>query len=770
MKRLFNNINEWKIIQDKIEYDENRLAESIMSLGNGYMGMRGNYEESYSKDTHRGSYIGGVWYPDKTRVGWWKNGYPNYFGKVPNSVNYIGIDIYVNGDLLDLGKAKIINFYRELDMQNGVLTRTFIVDVNGKQIEVKVIRFLSINTKELGVIKYEVKSLNFDGEITFVPYLDSNVKNEDSNYEEAFWVNISSDSHEHFGSVVARTKDNPFNTEVFTICATMNIKPSKEAKLNTYSNKEYYSENTLVFDIKKEESVSIEKYVAITTTRDYDQEELILKANNILSKETFKGYETVLKEQCEAWNKRWESADIKIEGDSLAQQGIRYNLFQLFSTYYGEDARLNIGPKGFTGEKYGGATYWDTEAYCLPVYLGVTPKEVSRNLLVYRHNQLDKAVENAKKLGLEGALYPMVTFNGEECHNEWEITFEEIHRNGTIVYGIYNYTNYTGDFDYIKEKGIDVIVEVARFWASRVHLNKRKDLYMIHGVTGPNEYDNNVNNNWYTNYLAKWCLEYAVDNIKWLEEECIEAVNRNNVTEDELKNWLNIASKMYLPYDEELDIIVQHDDFLDKEFIKVKDLPKENMPLNQKWSWDKILRSCFIKQADVLQGMYYFGDKFSKEEKKRNFDFYEQYTVHESSLSPCIYSVVACEIDNLDKAYELYSRTARLDLDNYNNDTEDGLHITSMSGAWLSIVQGFAGMKTFNQSLCFSPKLPQNWDGYSFNINYRENILKVEVNKENVKILNLSDNNINVSIYGEEYNIENEVVVSLVVGKEACNA
>lgn len=763
MRRLFENINEWKIIQDNIEFEENRLAESIMSLGNGYMGMRGNYEESYSKDSHRGSYIGGIWYPDKTRVGWWKNGYPNYFGKVPNSINYIGINICINGEVLDLAKVNVEQFYRELDMKNGVLTRKFIADISGNKIEVNVVRFLSIATKELGVIKYEVKSLNFDGEVTFIPYLDSNVKNEDSNYEEAFWVNISSESSENRGSVVVRTKDNSFETEVFTVGANMKVKSSKEAKISTNTNKEYYSENTMVFDVKQGETVGIEKYVSITTTRDYNKDELLYKGDQILSNEFDKGYDLLLKEHCEAWNKRWESADIKIDGDKLAQQGIRYNLFQLFSTYYGEDSRLNIGPKGFTGEKYGGATYWDTEAYCLPVYLGVAKKEVSKNLLVYRYNQLDYAKANAKKLGLEGALYPMVTFNGEECHNEWEITFEEIHRNGSMIYAIYNYTNYTGDFEYIKEKGIDVIVEVARFWASRVHLNARKNVYMIHGVTGPNEYDNNVNNNWYTNYIAKWCLEYASENIAYLENEDIEAANRNNVSKEECEKWINIASKMYLPYDNDLDIIVQHDDFLDKELIKVKELPKENLPLNQKWSWDKILRSCFIKQADVLQGMYYFGDKFTTEEKKGNFDFYEQYTVHESSLSPSIYSIIACEIDNLDKAYELYSRTARLDLDNYNHDTEDGLHITSMSGAWLSIVQGFAGMKTFNQKLSFNPKLPKNWNGYSFNINYREHILNIEVNKEFVKVINLSDKSVNAIIYGQQYSIDDQLTVCLVV-------
>ncbi len=759
MRRLFNNINEWKIIQDKIEYEENRLAESIMSLGNGYMGMRGNYEESYSKDSHRGSYIAGVWFPDKTRVGWWKNGYPNYFGKVLNSVNYIGIDILINGEVLDLGKATVKCFYRELDMKNGILTRKFVADVSGKEIEVNVVRFLSIAKKELAVIKYDVKALNFDGEITFKPYLDSNVKNEDSNYEEKFWINISTDSNKMSGNILAKTKENSFGTELFTIGATMNIKANKKEKILTYSNKEYYSENTLVFDINKDETISIEKYVSITTTRDYEGNELLNKNKEILEKEVSKGYEALLKEHSIEWNKRWETADIKVNGDELAQQGIRYNLFQLFSTYYGEDKRLNIGPKGFTGEKYGGATYWDTEAYCLPVYLGVANKSVSRGLLEYRYSQLEPAKEQAKKLGVEGALYPMVTFNGEECHNEWEITFEEIHRNGSIVYAIYNYTNYTGDYEYIKEKGIDVIVEVARFWASRVHLSQRKGLYMIHGVTGPNEYDNNVNNNWYTNYIAKWCLEYAASNIKRLNSECIESVDRNNVTSKEVEKWLNIEENMYLPYDEELDIIVQHDDFLDKKFIKVSNLPKDNLPLNQNWSWDKILRSCFIKQADVLQGIYYFSDKFSIEEKKRNFDFYEQYTVHESSLSSCIYSIIASEIDNLEKAYELYSRTARLDLDNYNNDTDDGLHITSMSGAWLAIVQGFAGMRTYKESLSFAPKLPRQWEGYSFNINYRYNKLRISVSKDIISIENLVGNPIQVKVYDKDYIVSNKIEI-----------
>ncbi|MCC0673604.1 glycoside hydrolase family 65 protein [Clostridioides sp. ES-S-0145-01] len=760
MKCLFDNINEWKVIQDKIEIKENRLAESIMSIGNGYMGMRGNYEERYSGDSHRGSYIAGVWFPDKTRVGWWKNGYPEYFGKIPNSVNYIGIRIFIDGVELDLEKCNVENFYRELDMKNGILKRKFTVNINGKKFEANITRFLSVSVKELAVIKYDIKALNSSAKIKFIPYLDSNIKNEDSNYEEEFWNAVSSSSSEYRGNILSRTKENTFKTPIFTVGATMHIKTRGKVDDISYLSTDNYCENSITMDVLENETIGIEKYVTITSTRDYSENELLKKCDDILNIEISKEYEEILNEHTKLWNKRWESADIKIEGDKSSQQGIRYNLFQLFSTYYGEDSRLNIGPKGFTGEKYGGATYWDTEAYCLPVYLGVADKSVARNLLVYRYNQLKQAKDNAKKLGLKGALYPMVTFDGVECHNEWEITFEEIHRNGSIVYAIYNYTNYTGDFGYIKEKGIDVIVEVARFWASRVHLSTRKDLYMIHGVTGPNEYENNINNNWYTNYIAKWCLEYAVENVLKLKKEYSECVERNNLSLEEIEIWRIISNKMYLPYDEDLQIIVQNDNFLDKEFIEVKDLPKENLPLNQKWSWDKILRSCFIKQADVLQGIYYFGNRFTKEEKKRNFDFYEKYTVHESSLSSSVYSIIASEVDDLKKAYELYSRTARLDLDNYNNDTNDGLHITSMSGSWLSIIHGFAGMRTWNETLSFEPKLPQEWNNYSFNINYRDNNIHVDVYSNLIKIENLKGKPIKIIVYGEEYVLEKSIEIN----------
>src|SRR5690606_17105463 len=310
-------------------------------------------------------------------------------------------------------------------------------------------------------------------------------------------------------------------------------------------------------------------------------------------------------------------------------------------------------------------------------YLSTSDKEVTEQLLDYRYNQLEGAYHNARQQGLKGALYPMVTFNGIESHNEWEITFEEIHRNGTIAYAIYNYTNYTGDDSYLQQKGIEVLVGISRFWADRVHFSKRKNSYMIHGVTGPNEYENNINNNWYTNKMATWTLRYTIDSLAKASHVKKEELG---ISEEELAQWQDIIERMYYPYDEELGVFVQHDTFLDKDLQTVDSLSPDERPINQNWSWDKILRSPFIKQADVLQGLYYLNHEFSIEEKERNFDFYEPMTVHESSLSPAIHAILAAELGKEEKAVEFYARTARLDLDNYNNDTEDGLHITSMSG------------------------------------------------------------------------------------------
>lgn len=746
MKRIFE-INPWKVITHTFNKEDKRLQESMTSTGNEYMGMRGMFEEKYSGDTHKGIYLGGVWFPDKTRVGWWKNGYPEYFGKVINAVDFVSVDVKLDGESVDLAKDEFSDFELALDMKSGILTRSYVVKRGEKKVKLNFERFISVDMKELYADRITVENLSSASvEVEIESSIDADVFNEDSNYDEKFWNVLSKKKDQTTGRLVAETIENNFGTPQFTTEMLMANVSDLDAKepVETYLK----VSNVFAGTLEAGKKTVFEKRVVVVTSRDYATlEDLDAAGEKLSAKQAESSFDELKAAQANGWAKRWEKADVVVEGNDESQQGIRFNLFQLFSTYYGNDARLNIGPKGFTGEKYGGATYWDTEGFAVPLYLALADQSVTRNLLEYRHEQLPGAYHNAKQQGLDGALFPMVTFNGIECHNEWEITFEEIHRNGTIAYAIYNYTRYTGDTEYVTHDGFDVLVGIARFWADRVHFSKRKGMYMIHGVTGPNEYENNVNNNWYTNILAKWCLNYANEIADKVDADKTAELG---LTSEERAKWHEIADNMYLPEDKELGIFVQHDTFLDKDLTPVKDLPQDQLPLNQHWSWDHILRSPYIKQADVLQGIYYFVECFTQEQKERNFDFYEPLTVHESSLSPSIHAILAADLHKEDKAFEMYSRTARLDLDNYNNDTNDGLHITSMTGSWLAIVQGFAGMRVIDDELQFAPFLPKEWTGYKFRINFRGRLLSISVSQEGTQIDLLKGDDLTIKLNGKD--------------------
>lgn len=748
--------DKWCIIEEGFDQENVKSSESIFSMGNGAMGQRANFEESYTGETFQGSYIAGVYYPDKTRVGWWKNGYPEYFAKVLNAPNWIGIKIVVNGVELDLATCKkVSHFKRELNMKEGWYARSFqVVTSNNAEIGVEVKRFLSLDIDELGAISYHIKVLKAEAEIIFEPYLDSGITNEDSNWDDKFWntTNVSTSGNRAF--IEAHTMKTNFKTCTF-MQASLDYQGT-EVLGETGIATETFVSLKFTQKVKAEESVTLQKFGGYTVSRNHPSNELVQVANNALDKAQSIGFNGLLQKQKEAWASIWEMSDIVIEGDVKAQQGIRFNIFHLNQTYLGTDSRLNIGPKGFTGEKYGGSTYWDTEAYCIPFYMATKDDKVARKLLKYRYNHLEKAIANAKKLGFSNgaALYPMVTMNGEECHNEWEITFEEIHRNGAIAFAIHNYYRYTGDYSYIPEMGLEVLIGIARFWYQRVNFSEDKGKFVMLGVTGPNEYENNVHNNWYTNYLAKWSINYTLTqlvNVKnGYPEDYHRIMGKTKLTDRECDKWKNVADHMYFPYSKKYGVFLQQDGFLDKELVKVSDLPKTDRPINQKWSWDRILRSPYIKQADVLQGFYFFEEDFSIEDLGKHFDFYEPFTVHESSLSPCVHSIQAAKLGRMDQAYNFYLRTSRLDLDDYNKEVEEGLHITSMAGTWMSIVEGFGGMRIIDDKLSFTPRIPEQWKAYSFKVNFRDRIIKAHVTAKSVTFELSGAKAVSIRVHGKK--------------------
>lgn len=765
--------DEWNIIEDSFHPDQLRMSESIFSLGNGRFGQRGYFEEPYSSDSYRGAFVAGITFLDQTRVGWWKNGFPRYYTRIPKAADWSRINLRLIDEELDIATWDVNSFYRRLDMKEGISYRDMeVTSPRGNRIRIHVEHITDMARPHLCLIKYRVTSINYAGKVSLVPVLDGSTTDDTEHPNVKIWNILRSGVVSDCAYLWTQTR-----REDAQVCYAMTCSFFKNGKETAGANairieKEKQSGFSVGTDVKPGDHVTLVKYIALNTSLYHERNELV--EHSVIEAREAKsiGWDTLLEEHKQAWQSIWDETDVVIEGDAEAQQGIRYNIFQLYQTYRGDDPRLNIGPKGFTGEKYGGNTYWNTELCCVPFFLLSTPNETGKNLLTYRYKQLPKAIENARKLGFKGgaALFPQVTSSGEECHNEWEITFEEIHRNNIIVYAIAQHAALTGSLDYIAHHGLEVMIAVSRFWSQRVSFSRPKQKYVILGVTGPNEYENNVDNNWYTNYSCIQCLKVTLHYLEQVAQEYPEEYARisrdtslNQAEESE--QWRKIIEQMYLPEDRERGIFVQNDGYMDKVLESTDAIPADERPINQHWSWDRILRSCYIKQSDVLLGLYLYYYRFDRETIRRNFEFYEPMTVHESSLSPHIHAILAARIGKVEKAYRLFLRATRLDLDDYNNETDEGLHITSMPGSWLAIVRGFAGLQILERHLYLAPVLPKEWTSYSFKVNYRKNTLHVRVGQE-IQISLTAGDGLRIQVYGQCYELKPEEVLKVGLGKE----
>ena len=760
---LDNNyiLDPWSIIEDKFDQSKMIDSESIFSLGNGKIGQRGNFEESFSGNKSIGNYISGIYYKDKTKVGWWKKGYPDYFAKMVNCPNWNSIKIEINNKLLDLSKCKIISYRRELNMKEGWCERKVHLEISDSdEIEIKSKKFISLKRENIGVIKYSIKALNSSLKIKVLPSIDIDVKNNDANWNQPFLETIETSTEKNFSTVNSKIINSDFEITTFIKSKYFINSIAIEANYIRSNNKNLIGCSS-TFDLDKNHELSILKLGGYVNSNDTPVEEFKNVIKHEIESALKQGFANLMDENKKEWSKIWNNSDVIIDGDVKSQQAVRFNIYHLNQTFNGKDPKLNIGPKGFTGEKYGGVTYWDTEAYCIPFYLGTKDSNVAKNLLKQRYDQLPNAILNAEKIGLNhgAALYPMVTANGEECHNEWEITFEEIHRNAAIAQAIKKYLNFSNDNEFMINKGIKILIAISRFWEQRVNYSNALNKYVILGVTGPNEYENNVDNNWYTNYSAKWCLEYTNETLKEIADSNLDhykkILNETSLEKTEIYKWNKIINNIYLPYCKDLDVFIQNDGFLNKDLQPVSSIPINQRPINQHWSWDKILRSPYIKQADVLQGFYFFEDDFSNDELLKNFNYYEQFTVHESSLSACIHCILASKTNDLNKAYDYFVRASRLDLDDYNKEIKQGLHITSMGGTWMSIVEGFAGLKIINDKVYLNTKIPKQWESYSFKVNLKNRKIEINVNHEVTSVRLISGDKINIVINNADTSLKN---------------
>ena len=510
---------------------------------------------------------------------------------------------------------------------------------------------------------------------------------------------------------------------------------------------------------KEGKCVTLDKFICYSTSLDMEKEKLEAFVQDELAAAKSEGYEKLKEQQKNYMQDFWKTADVEIKGNEELQQGLHFNLFHIIQSA-GRDGKTGMGAKGLSGEGYEGHYFWDTEMYVLPVLIFTEP-ETARKLLDYRYATLPQARDRARILGhMKGALYPWRTINGEEASTYYPLGTAQYHINADISYALSLYLQVTGDVEYLKEKGAEILIETARVWADVGSFAECKGgKYCICDVTGPDEYNVLVDNNFYTNLMARENLRDAVRAVEYLKEHAQEDLKRLEEKLDfsvkELELWREIIGKMYFPYDEKRQVYPMDDGFMMRKPWDENKIPPEK----RAWLYENyhplfIMRHRMSKQADAILGMYLHNDLFTEEEIRRNYDFYQEVTLHHSSLSTCIFGIVACDIGYLDEAYKYFSQSARMDLDDYHNNFYAGIHAANMAGTWQAIVNGFAGVRCQNGVLKFKPIIPKEWEEYAFRLKFNGALLEVCITKTEAKFTLVEGDEIAFTVRGKEVELK----------------
>lgn len=738
----------WNIIEEGFNPQYGRVAESVFSLGNEYMGVRGFFEEDYSGDTLLGSYFNGIYERRKLPRSAYK-GITDSIEFMVNSVNWLYTRIIADDEILDLNVCDFSKFIRKLNLKNGVLTRSFIWHTkNGKKLKLTFERFLAMKNVHIGAQKISVKPLNFSGSIKVILGLDFSIKH--YAYDDNFWEcqnKIFEDSYLSITGTVKGTKQ-----QVFSSCyITGDFSGQKDL-----TEKEKIVAKEFVLQLSKGNEATLTRLVinhVCSNPDDKNAQELFKALCNSSKTELMNlNYSDLKLENFLWWDKVWESSDIVIKGDELNQQGIRYCIFQMFQTYHGARKGTNIGAKGLTGEAYNGNAFWDTEVYCLPFFI-FNDIEAAKNLLLFRYYTLPEAKKRAESLDCKGAFYPIATISGRECCDLWQHASLQLQASTGVAYGIWFYEKMSNDKAFLFDYGLEMLAEICRMLATRGAWTENRTKYGYYCVMGPDEFQMMVNHNFYTNYMARFTFNYTLDVLDMLkkndEKQYTEFIAKMNLSEEELNEWKEMADKMYIPYDEETGLYEQHDGYFKLPHVDIHSIPVEDFPLYHNWSYDRIYRNDMIKQPDVLMLMLMFNNCFSEKEIKTNYEYYEPRCIHESSLSPSVHSILASQLKKHDEAYEFFKFATRMDLDNYNRNTNEGLHTTSIAAAWMNIVYGFGGMRSDGDILSFAPSIPEKWSGYSFRVTYFDTVIHVEVEKNTVSFRAINGKPVKIKVYDE---------------------
>lgn len=734
-EKLKNLLHEekWLIVQEKYNSEENLKYESVFALSNGYLGIRGSYEEG-AKNTLPYLYINGVF--DKSET---------FMRELATLPNWLGLSVYVEKEKIGVENGEILEFSRVLDMKTATLMRRMIVrDKKGRETLLEAMRFVSRKHVHRMGIRLYVTALNYSGIAEVENITDAGIYNfyDAPRFKVKHTRLTANEALQAEGTYVeVATRDDCLHVGVGTIME------ARKGRASVMGNRMFRALGERAvefgdFPIKEGECVEITKYVSMYTENDCKKAEIKGRICEELRSFTEEGFDKEWEGHAGIYQTMWDSADIKIDGDFALDLAVRFNIFHLMSAGNEDNHCVNIGAKLLTGEEYGGHAFWDTELFMLPFFAYIFP-DTAKNLEKYRYHLLEAARENAKENGFSGAQYPWESADdGKEQCPDWTIEPDgscyrcyvadyEHHVTAAVAYGIYHYVKITRDLDFLYGEGAEILTETARFWASRCEYVAPKDRYEIRQVTGPDEWHEPVNNNLYTNYLARWNLRYVMKIIEEMKEKIPEAyeklVKKIRVSGREIKIWKQVQEKMYLPCKEGEDLLEQFEGYFALDDVVIEQYDKNDWPIRPEiLKHKKKSQTQIIKQADVVMLLHLLGEEFSEEVKRRNYAYYEKRTLHGSSLSPSIYSVMGLKVGDDSKAYRYLRRAATLDLLDLQGNTREGIHAANTGGVWQTVIFGFAGVDIDEKGLLsIDPKMPKEWKQLEFRLHYLKSWIEI---------------------------------------------
>ena len=754
----------WQLTNNNLNQQTLLNSESLFSLANGYLGVRSNFEEGYTEGmmSIRGTYLNAFHDNIEILYGERLYGFPKTQQKLLNINDSQSIQLFFGEDEepFSLFSGEILSYERNLHLDQGYSERIIHWrSPKGKELKLHFRRLVSFAIKELFAIDIRIEPVNFSGLVKVISSINGDI----ANYIDETDPRVGSKHAKLLSVEQVDVKDNCIyvlqktnSSGLLSACAAQHLISTENQHIKIEKNNNNI-QAVITFNLT--ETIHLTKLNVYTDTLRH-QEELLAKAIDIQYKVAELTFTDLLKQQKEYLDDFWQSADIQIAGDTSLQEAIRFNLYHLLQSA-GRDQFSHISAKGLSGEGYEGHYFWDTEIYMLPVFI-LTRPELAEQLLIYRYSTLEQAKERAKEMGhKKGALYPWRTISGTECSSFFPAGTAQYHISADVAYSFVQYYLATNNFIFIKKYGAEVLFETARLWMELGHY--RDGEFRIDGITGPDEYTCIVNNNYYTNIMAKYNLSWSVKIFQMLKEEdysgFLELCSRLQLPEEEVWEWQNAADQLYLPYNQELEINPQDDSFLQKAVWDFANTPKDNYPLLLHYHPLTLYRYQVCKQADTVLAHFLVEDEEDLATIRNSFDYYEKVTTHDSSLSACIFSIMAAKVGYLQKSYDYFIETARLDLDNTHGNTKDGLHLANMGGTWLSIVYGFAGLRLKEEGLSLAPIIPKEWDSYAFHVKYRDCQISLTIDKERINLVLSKGESLTIKLYGEELILSEGLII-----------